>query len=258
MMNNIQEQLSHLDQLKAQYGALPVLDESTEQHFNRHIMTDMTYHSNAIEGSTLTLDETKLILNNQITVSGKSLVEHQEATNHAEAMRYIQTLSRKAPYILSEAEILSIHERLLAGINYSWAGIYRQQPVYIKKQSGHIHEFCDWTEIPRQIIALLQWLRESTLHPVLLAAELHYRFVSIHPFIDGNGRTARLLMNVVLLQNGFPLTTIRVQHRQDYLEAIDVAKQSGDMNPFYQLHLDALLESLELNIKTHQENIIWK
>ena len=257
-MINLQEQLDHLDQLKATVAALPTLDTTTEQHFHRHVMVDMTYHSNAIEGSTLTLDETKLILNNQITVSGKSLVEHQEATNHAEAMRYIQTLSLKAPYIISEAEILSIHTRLLAGINYAWAGKYRQQPVYIKKQDGRIHEFCDWQNVPSQMMQLLQWLRESTLHPVLLSAELHYRFVSIHPFIDGNGRTARLLMNIVLLQNGFPLTTIRIQHRQAYLEAIDKARQSGDMSPFYQLHLDALLESLELTIKTVRENIIWK
>ncbi len=260
MTIDIQKKLQKIDEQRALLLSFHNPNLITKKHFDEHINTEMTYHSNAIEGSTLTLNETKLILQDHITVTGKSVVEHQEAKNHEEAINYIKPLAAKPPYIISEEEILAIHQRLLSGINYEWAGKYRQQPVYIKRQDGSIQEFSTWQIIPDLVKNLLTWVREqeSLLHPVLLASELHYRLISIHPFIDGNGRTARLLMNVILLQNGYPLTTIRLEQRQAYLEAIEAARTSGDMEPFYQIHLEALAESLGMAIKTYQENIIWK
>ena len=258
--DTILKRLNEIDQLKQRLEALTPYDPVILDYFKKALDVDLTYNSNAIEGSTLTLQETKFILNDGLVSKPKPVREVLEAINHRDAIRYVETLKPHVPHIISEEEILNIHREILKGIHPSYAGTYRTDAVYIKLRTGKIQHFCEWTEVSSKVKALLQWVRDhaSEFHPVLLAAELHYRFVSIHPFIDGNGRTARLLMNLILIQHGYPMADIKVESREPYLDAIQLARETENMIPFYEVGIDALKESLMLHIETFEKRILWK
>ncbi|MEM9417704.1 MAG: Fic family protein [Planctomycetota bacterium] len=192
---------------------------------------EYTYHSNAIEGSTLTLRETQLIIEGMSLPGGKSMREVYEARNHDRAVRRIESWleSEQGPaHPLDERALLELHGLVLADIMPSEAGAYRSGRVRIAG-SRHIppgpHRF------EELMPAALGRLNNDALHPVLRAAELHYNLVAVHPFSDGNGRTARLMMNAWLLQNGYPLCIIEVERRAEYLSALDAAN-TGNPLPF--------------------------
>lgn len=185
---------------------------------------EYTYHSNKIEGNTLTLLETHLVVDKGITIGGKSVREHFEAVNHAEAIKVIRDLAGRDAEI-TEQVVLDLHAIVLASIDRPYAGRYREERVRIV---GSQHVPPNYAKVPELMAGLFEFYNASkaSLHPVQLAAEMHEKLVTIHPFRDGNGRTARLLMNLVLLRNGYPVTVISGDRdeRQRYYETLEAAQ----------------------------------
>ena len=207
---------------------------------------ELTYTSNAIEGNTLTRQETAVVLEKGLTVGGKPLKDHVEATNHAGALDYIRDLVRGAPNQLDESVILSIHDLVLRGVDDRNAGRYRDVPVRI---SGSTVVLPNPRKVPVLMATFIAWLADAgRLHPAALACEAHYRLVSIHPFVDGNGRTARLLMNLILLMHGYPPAIIQVTERLAYLNALETAQLGGPKDSFEQLIAAAIARSLDIYI----------
>jgi Fic family protein len=194
-----------------------------------------------------------------ITIGGKSMREHLEITNHKEAIDYIEALSHKKTAELRRSDLLNIHSIVLQGIDKKNAGKYRDVPVYVNLKDGSKHIFCDPLKIIDEMDAFFEWLfSKKNEHPVIIAAEAHTRFVSIHPFIDGNGRTARLLMNLILIQNGFVPAIIKNAERINYLDAIESWQQNGNKDAFYELVIKYEKESLDKYLETVRDRVIWK
>ncbi|MDR1323013.1 MAG: Fic family protein [Candidatus Margulisbacteria bacterium] len=264
MDKKITNGLADIDRLKGELDALKPFDAEITRYFKDYLDAELTYNTNAIEGSTLSFFDTKEILQKGYVYKATPTREILEVINHRDAIRYLETLTSKPPYIVSVEEILNLHREILKGIRNDRAGKFRQEDVYIRIRNADgtagVKNFPEWQKAPDKITALLQWLRdnERNYHPVILAAEFHYRFVSIHPFIDGNGRTSRLLMNLILLQNGYPYANIKITDREKYITAITTADKTQDMTEFYLVVVDALITMLQLYIKTFKERIIWK
>ncbi len=141
---------------------------------------------------------------------------------------------------------MDIHFLILKGISTKDAGVYRVKPVGVRKSNGKIYNFTQPLKIQDELDSFISWLKESQdLHPIILASEVHLRFVSIHPFIDGNGRTARLLMNLILLQYGYPLAVIKMVNRAEYILSIEKTQDSGQLDDFYTVVADAVNENLD-------------
>ena len=193
--------LARITDKKARLDALRPLPAAALRRLREQIGVEMTYHSNAIEGSTLTLQETRLILETGMTIGGKSLREHFEVINHREALAYVEGLAG-ATEAITPFHVRQIHKLVLARIDDENAGQYRSLPVRI---AGASHQPLDAWEVPSQMAAWGDWLQGPALalHPVERAALAHHRLAAIHPFIDGNGRTARLVMNLLLLRDGW-------------------------------------------------------
>lgn len=188
---------SRLQEKKSRLEALRPLPTTAIQRLDEYLAIEWTYHSNAIEGNTLTLRETQLILEQGITIGGKSLREHFEVVNHREAIAMVESLAKKGEPV-TPAIIRQLHALVMARIDDENAGHYRQLPVRI---AGSVHEPPPAWEVPARISDWTDWLaqEENRMEPIELAAIAHHRLVAIHPFLDGNGRTARLVMNLVLL-----------------------------------------------------------
>lgn len=238
ILKRIQEKKRLLDQSRPLPKA--ILEKLREQ-----IIIEWTYNSNAIEGSTLTLRETKLILEQGITVSGKSLREHFEATNHRDAILFLEKLVRKRG--IKENDILKIHQLISKNIEEEYAGKYRQGQVRIL---GTQKLPPNYLKAPRLIKELFRQINKNPekLNIIELAFLAHYQFVAIHPFYDGNGRTARLLMNLILMQKGYPAIVILRNDRKRYYNALRKADQ-GDMRPFALLMAISVERSLNLYLR---------
>lgn len=211
------------------------------QSLEHKLRIELTHASNSIEGNTLTLRETQLLIDENITPGGKSLREVHEAINHNEAIKLLYRIAnRRAP--VSERDLLDLHALVLRNIDNVWAGRYRQTRVFITGSPiippSHAH-------VPELMVKFIAGLAAATEHPVKIAADAHYEFAKIHPFVDGNGRTARLLMNLLLLQNDYPLTVIPASARATYITAMDDADR-GDRLPFYRVICAAVENSLDL------------
>lgn len=193
---------------------------------------EYTFESNRIEGNTLTLRETDLVINEGLTISGKSMREHLEAINHVEAIAYIKQLMDRN-FSFNEREVLAIHNLILRGIIPEDAGRYRRVQVMIK---GSAHMPPQPFIVPKEMEDYFIWyeINKNKLHPVVLAAEMHQRLVTIHPFIDGNGRTSRLVMNLILLQNGFVIANIKGDYetRMNYYQSLETSQTNGNKEDF--------------------------
>lgn len=235
--------LNELDALKAKLDALRPLPQAALRNLHDELVLRWTYHSNAIAGNTLTLMETKVVLEG-ITVGGKLLREHFEAINHRDAILYVEdTVSRAEP--LSEWQIRNLHRLILKQIDDDNAGRYRQLNVTIAGAvSPDNHVPPDMLQVPQQMTALLHWYdtEAASLHPVVRAAKLHLDFVKIHPFVDGNGRSARLLLNLELMKAGFPAIVLPVERRLAYYSALDTAHVEGNEAPFLDLIAECVKE----------------
>ncbi len=204
----MQHHLNEIDQLKATLSAHRPLSPEAVKKINETLDIEYTYESNRIEGNTLTLMETAFVVNEGLTVSGHPMREHLEAINHAQAIEYIKDMASGNEEI-SERLIKDIHSIVLQGINRENAGKYRQVPVTIQ---GSKHLPPQPYLIEKQMEDFMiefNEKEEKREHPVLIAAFLHERLLTIHPFIDGNGRTSRLLMNQYLLRHGYTIVNIK-------------------------------------------------
>lgn len=212
---------------------------------------ELTYTSNAIEGNTLSRAETALVVEKGLTIGGKSIAEHLEATNHAAALDFVKDQIKRKPSDLKEKDILKIHEIILDKIDRENAGIYRRVPVRI---SGSAVVMPNPRKVQDLMDGFFKWLRsEEKMHAVELAAEAHYRFVTIHPFTDGNGRTGRLLMNMILMMKGFPPAIIRKNDRLTYIKSLEkpqlVNGEGDSKNDYFKLIAAAVDRSLNIYLK---------
>ncbi len=227
---------------KKQLTALKSLPPSLAKWFD----IELTYTSNAIEGNSLSREETRLIVEEGAIIEGKSLVEHLEATNHTRALDFIKGLVNLKPLEITENHILGIHHSILRGIDDDNAGRYRQVIVRI---SGSTVVFPNPIKVPDLISDFMQWLHSCKDHPLLLAAMAHYKLVTIHPFIDGNGRTARLLMNLLAMSAGYPPAIISPENRLEYINALEKAQLGGSLDDFLQIVYTAIDRSLDIYLE---------
>ena len=253
--NNVDALLEQVTDLKKCLDSFRPLNTAQLQNLNEFYEVQYTFESNRIEGNTLTLQETYMVLQRGMTIGGKPLKDHLEATNHREAFQLIQKIAQSEE-ILTERILLDIHETILRGIDNHNAGKYRNVRVRIS-QSQHI------PPNPLKVSELMEHYFQSyeTLknnqHPVALAANMHEQLVTVHPFIDGNGRTARLLMNLILLQNGYPIINIsgENQSRFNYYKALEKTQTHTKKLAFQRYLLQECKKSLWEYIHLFVDNI---
>ncbi|MCT7544283.1 Fic family protein [Aliarcobacter cryaerophilus] len=238
----IKPDFKKLDELKLKLDSFRPLDLSIVKNLHEDLVLRWTYHSNAIEGNTLTLKETKVALEG-ITIGGKTLREHFEAINHKDAILFMEDLAQKEER-LSEYSIKQIHSLILKNIDDENKGKYRTTNVII---SGAEHKPPQSFEVQSKMQEFIKNYNENItkLHPIELASFVHIEFVKIHPFLDGNGRTSRLLMNLELIKAGFPPVVIKLEDRLEYYKTLDIAHTENDYKPFLELMKKVVEKSFE-------------
>ncbi|MBU1126956.1 Fic family protein [Patescibacteria group bacterium] len=218
----------------------PELIKNLEDWFR----VELTYTSNAIEGNTLTRKETAMVLEKGLTVEGKSINEYLEAVNYAKAIEFTKKLAGKKRSKITENDILSIHRLILGKIDDANAGRYRTIMVRV---AGSTVVFPNSIKVPDLMKEFIKWLHEeNSSHPAKIAADAHFKLVSIHPFVDGNGRTARLLMNLLLMQEGYLPALVRKEDRGAYINAIEKGQTRKDLEDYYSLIYEAVNRSLDI------------
>jgi Fic family protein len=220
---------------------------------------ELTYTSNAIEGNTLSRAETALVVEKGVTVDGKTLKEHLEAVNHAQAFDWVMQRIDTTKRDITESTILNIHQLILQKIVDNQAGRYRTVPVRI---AGSTVVMPNAMKVPELMGEYVSWLQQSTENPLTVAVDAHFKLVSIHPFVDGNGRTARLLMNLLLMQAGYPPAIIRKEERKQYITSIEKAQLGGSLADYYALMYEAVNRSLDIYLEAlegkKQEEVLEK
>ena len=224
IMNDIHDKLTQCEINQQELWSYRPLSPETLQSLKEYYRVGTTFTSNALEGNSLTESETKVIIEDGLTIEGKPLRDVYEAVGHAKAYDYMYELSHNEP--LTEEVICNLHKLFYQQMDSERAGQYRKVPVFI---SGSRYSVSPVAEIDKRMKQLVQWYNnnENKLHPVVLAAELHKRFVFIHPFIDGNGRMARLLMNLSLMRNDYNIAIIPAVTRAEYISALEQAHNDG-------------------------------
>jgi Fic family protein len=219
---------SEIDELKKEIDSYRPFNKQLLNELQQFYRIGFTYTSNALEGNSLTESETKVIIEDGLTIGGKTIREHSEALGHSDAYTFLNTLSKNK--IILESNILELHRLFYFRIDNKKAGKYRKQQVFI---TGTDYLPPKHEDIPKLMKMFIENIAEmdKNLHPVTLAATLHERIATIHPFIDGNGRTARLVMNLSLLQKGYPIVIIPPILRNEYISSIRLANK-GNAEPF--------------------------
>lgn len=246
----LQQKLEKIDVLKNKWNQKKPLDKTHLSKMNAYFDVKYAFNSNQIEGNTLTYKETELVIQKGLTIEGKSMREHLEAINHSDATAYLsEIISNKAG--LDLRLIKQIHYLILKSIDRANAGFWRSVPVRISG-SEHIPPQPYMIDTLMQDYILNYQKQRSITHPVILAAEMHERLVSIHPFVDGNGRTSRLIMNFILLQNDYTIAILKgnTNARLAYYEALENVQVHNNPSVFYHFIADSVLESL-------QEHLEW-
>lgn len=221
-----------LDDLKKCLDSFRPFNPAQVENLREFYDTQYTYESNAIEGNSLTLHETSMVVNEGITIGGKPMRDHLEAINHAEAVKSLHDfVANQEPF--SEKVLLHFHSLILHGIQSEDAGRYRSGRVRV---GGSQRIFPNPLKVPDLMEEYFAFYEEhkNTMHPVEMAAHLHQKLVNIHPFVDGNGRASRLVMNLHLLQNGYPVTILSAenQKRHAYYRALEAFNDGDDTKPF--------------------------
>ena len=219
-MSKMADKFKKADENNRLLSAYRPLPPETLKSLREYYRVGLTYTSNALEGNSLTESETKVVIEDGLTIEGKPLRDHYEAVGHAKAYDYIYQITEKEG--LEEEDILALHRLFYQQIDAEKAGKYRDVKVYI---SGSRYAVSAVSKIPAEMQKLVKWYNdnEKKLHPIELAATLHQRFVFIHPCVDGNGRVARLLMNLALLRNGFTIAIIPAVLRHEYIYSLEAA-----------------------------------
>lgn len=235
-----------IDQLKKRIDNYRPFTSTLTETLRQSLIVEWTYNSNAIEGNTLTLSETKVVLEG-ITIGGKSVKEHLEIINHKEAILFLEQLVNGEETV-SEWNIKNIHQLILKDIDNLNAGKYRMENVLI---SGATHIPPKHFMVPELMQKLVNEYNHEwkSYHPIIQACLMHGEFVKVHPFIDGNGRTARLLLNLILLLNGYPPVVIKKECRLKYYVALDEAHTTLNYENFVPLIANLVKESEMLWLK---------
>lgn len=239
LRKTLEEKLSKLNFVRP-------LPKSVLERLRDKFEVDMTYNSNAIEGNRLTLRETWLVLRKGMTIRGKSMKEHLEATNHAEAIELLEKLADSKNKI-KEADVLSLHATILDKIDPQNAGFYRHEQVYIE---GSTVQLAKWKDVPHLMQEVYKELNnfDKGINAIYSAVKVHHKTVKIHPFVDGNGRLARLLMNLRLMRAGFPPTILRKDERRAYYSALEKA-DAGDFRALAMLIGNDVQKALDLYLE---------
>lgn len=240
ILNTIEEKKQRLDA----YRPFPV---DLVKNLREWFKIELTYTSNAIEGNTLSRAETAMIVEKGLTVDGKTLQEHLEAVNHAQAFDWVMQRIDAGKEYITERTILDLHRLILQKIDDANAGRFRTVPVRI---AGSSVIMPNAMKIPELMEKFVSWLQKNDDNLVTRAIDAHFRLVSIHPFTDGNGRTSRLVMNWLLMQAGYPPAIIRKEERKQYLASIEKAQLGGSLSDYYALMYGAVDRSLDIYLET--------
>ena len=242
ILNRLKDKLINLNKLRP-------LPKSAVQKLREKFQIEMTYNSNAIEGNSLTLKETFLVINEGITVKGKPLKDHLEAKDHYAALEFLYDLiDNTKRHTISEKLIKDLHQIIVQETDREWAGKYRNANVII---GGSKHTPPDALEVPQKMRELMNWLnhQKNKTNIIELSALLHHKLVYIHPFFDGNGRTARLIMNLLLMQAGYPLVVILKNDRKKYYDVLAKADENK-YEPLIKFIVQSIERSLDIYLKT--------
>lgn len=256
------EQIAKALELKSELDKLRPIDGEREAIIMQKFRLDWDYHSNHLEGNSLTYGETKALILFGITAQGKPLKDHIEITGHDEAIKWVSDIV-KGDYPMTESFIRELHLLLLKEAYEVDAitpdgkptkkrievGKYKSAPNHVKTKTGEIFRFATPEETPALMHDLMDWYRQKKeapdVNPIILAAEFHYRFIRIHPFDDGNGRIARILMNFILMQFNYPPVIIKTNDKGNYFSALQLA-DSGMIEPFIDYIAQNVVRSLEI------------
>jgi len=232
------ELLRKIDDLQKVINSKRPLNEIEKKELKDYFAIGLTYSSNALEGNSLTISETKVVLEDGLTVGGKPLKDILEAVGHKKAYDFMYSLTKEKN--ISEDNIKQLHKLFYQGIDENNAGVYRQQRVFI---SGSEYSVAPHDKIEPLMEEMLVELNERRriIHPVVFAAELHQKFVYIHPFVDGNGRVVRLLMNMALLHDGYPIVVIPPICRSEYISALEKGHKMPGV--FMQFIMERVMEA---------------
>lgn len=255
--SSLEKMLDISDQLKNDIDVKRPIEGDLWKTIEDKLLVEWTYNSNAIEGSTLSFGETLFFLKNGLTVEGKPFKDFIDAKNHAEAIDFLYDVINKRRGITTSL-VKEFNAFLLSGIKSTPAvdrvgnriekkatpGEYKLLPNHVLQSDGLIYEYVDPLQVPSEMEFLCNWINENidNLHPIIVAAVAHYNMVRIHPFDDGNGRGARILMNLILIEKGFPPTIIKNQSRRKYIEALSEADR-GNLNKFIEFIAESCIDT---------------
>lgn len=246
---NVEFYINQAQELKAKLDELRPLSSDTEAKIMQKLRLDWNFHSNHLEGNQLTYGETKALILHGLTAQGKPMKDHLETSGHDEAILMLEDVVRNN-HPLTEHFIRELHVLILKKTDYKRSissdgknvlarkiniGVYKTSPNHVKTATGETFYFASPEETPAKMQDLIDWYRKQKenqeVNPILLASQFHYKFIRIHPFDDGNGRIARLLMNFILMQFGYPPAIIKTQDKENYFSALRQA-DAGNSDPF--------------------------
>lgn len=237
----LEKQLERIHEKKRELDKKRPIPSYVLKSIKDSLSIEWTYNSNSIEGNTLTLQETKMVIEDGFTIKGKSLREHFEVVNHQEAIEFVESLASNE-YVLNKLDILSIHHLVLQKIEKDFAGKYRTSGVRI---SGANFVPPNALKVDEFVSELIDFANDSEVDILIRSAIFHHRFAWIHPFFDGNGRTARLLLNLILMKSGFPPAIILKNDRKKYYDALNQANNQ-DYSKLVLLILQAVERTLDI------------
>lgn len=241
-MPTLQDLLQKADSYKQKISSARPLEKDELKSLDDYFRVGFTYSSNALEGNTLTISETKILLEDGITVGGRPLKDCYEAVGHGDAYDFMLELARQPDMDITEDTIKKLHRLFYQKVDADHAGSYRTIQVYISGTEYIPPSPNDVPLLMRELVNKLNSSR-SAVHPIELAAMAHKQLVDIHPFVDGNGRTARLLMNLILVNTGYGVVSIPPVLRNDYINALSASRRLDDMEPFSKLIAECVIET---------------
>lgn len=257
--------ITEIDRLNAELNDLRPLLPHVVGRLAQKLRIEWNYHSNAIEGNALTLDETRALILHGLTACDKPMRDHLDIEGHDDAVKAIEAAAGEDD-ALHQAFIRSLHKVLLKepyempaatpdgrrAMRPIAVGQYKGMPNNVRMHTGEVHCFASPEDVQPMMGDLIDWCRTKEAdgeHPIVVAATFHYRFVQIHPFDDGNGRMARLLMNLILMRHGYTIAMVQRDGRDRYIAEIERTQATGDLAGFIQYIAECCRYSLELHVR---------
>ena len=269
----LSQTLTQTDCLNSEIQAVQKeINSDLRQHIHEKLRAEWTYNSNAIEGSKLTLGDTIFFLREGLTVQGKPFKDFLDTKNHVEAIDYLYEIIQDKERMIDPTLIKQTNAVLLKGVETLSAvdpsgshvkrtiypGHYKKHPNHVLTMSGDIHHYVEPSDVAPQMDDLFDWINEKltdkSMHPLIIAAAGHYNLVRIHPFDDGNGRTARILMNLILLKSNFSVAIVRNEERHQYLTLLNQVDKTGELESFIRFIGESLIMTQETILSQIKQN----